>query len=306
MLKIYLLGHIHIHHTQPTHEIRITPTVQALLAYLLLHPYQTCSRELLTELGWADRPPEQAHACLNTALWRLRQCLEPKGVQRGEYLLSDTSGDVSFNWNCEHFLDLEDFEGGLKPILATPWLDLQEEQITHLESLVELYRGDLLEGLYADWVISERERLRLMYLKGLYILLHTYKRQGHLEHAIAIGQQILRCDPLREDIHRELMATFHQNGQRVLAVQQYEICRDLLKKELGILPMAETRDLHTRILKESSPLQLTQTASSHLLLDPPLDLDLADTTQIVTQLKTALADLDQIQQKLHQILRSLE
>jgi DNA-binding SARP family transcriptional activator len=43
-------------------------------------------------------------------------------------------------------------------------------------------------------------------------------------------------------------------GRRPLAIRQYEICRNTLLNELGILPMPQTRRLHNQILAEESQL----------------------------------------------------
>ena len=50
------------------------------------------------------------------------------------------------------------------------WSDeepLKSEQVAELEAAVKLYTGDLLEGLYTDWCLLERERFRLLYPDGL-------------------------------------------------------------------------------------------------------------------------------------------
>jgi DNA-binding SARP family transcriptional activator len=55
-------------------------------------------------------------------------------------------------------------------------------------------------------------------------------------------------DPLRESMHREVMALHYQRGDRPSALQQYERCREILREELGISPMAPTRHLWQSIL----------------------------------------------------------
>jgi DNA-binding SARP family transcriptional activator len=58
---------------------------------------------------------------------------------------------------------------------------------------------------------------------------------------------VLDCDALPEDVHRELMRLLACNGQRALALRQFEVCRTLLKNELGIAPMRETVSLYREI-----------------------------------------------------------
>lgn len=115
---------------------------------------------------------------------------------------------------------------------------------THLKVL-ELYKADLLEGFYDNWALRERERLRTLYLKSL--IYQYYGFHGACESAIAYGQQILDLDPLREEIHREMMRLYLENGQRTLSLRQYEICRSTLAEELGISPMEDTQALYAQI-----------------------------------------------------------
>src|SRR5215470_5087532 len=65
--------------------------------------------------------------------------------------------------------------------------------------------------------------------------------------AIGYAQDILDRDALREDVHRELMRLFLLNGQRAMALHQFEICRGALRKELAIEPMRETLAVYQRI-----------------------------------------------------------
>jgi hypothetical protein len=65
--------------------------------------------------------------------------------------------------------------------------------------------------------------------------------------AIRHAQAILDRDTLREDVHRELMRLFMLNGQRAMALHQFEVCRAALHKELVIEPMRETVAVYQRI-----------------------------------------------------------
>ena len=78
-----------------------------------------------------------------------------------------------------------------------------------------------------------------------------YAGRKDFEQSIALACEILRRDPMREEIHRALMRLYLESGQRTLAMSQYVQCRDLLSQELGVLPLEETMALYQQILASS-------------------------------------------------------
>jgi DNA-binding SARP family transcriptional activator len=252
-LRIWLFGRVRVAYGEDTPEIRFTRGAQTLLAFLLLHPHRYHPREVLAELAWGDRPDDQARAALNTALWRLRNLLEPEGITRGAYLRTTSSGEVGFNWDSNHWLDLAAFEKCASCILAIPPDAMQPGHADQLEAILPLYDGELLEGFYEDWAVRERERLRDLHLSSLARLLRYHRRRQEPERSLHYAQEILRLDPLREEIHREVMRLFAENGQRALAIRQFESCREILAVEMGIPPMPETDTLYRQIHADVVP-----------------------------------------------------
>lgn len=247
-LRISLLGGVHIAHTAYAAESKVTRSVQALLAYLLLQGHRSHSRDALAGLFWGEHREDQARSCLSTALWRLRTILEPSGVPRGTYLVVTPMGEVCFNWASDYWLDVAVFEELVGQVRVQPTNPLTGIKVQELQNALHLYTGELLEGFYADWVLRERERLRTLYLHSLQRLMEYYQQQRMYAESLAYGQLILQHDPLREDIHRALMRLHGEHGQRVLAARQYEACRDLLAAELDISPLEETQTLYAQII----------------------------------------------------------
>ena len=246
-LRIWLFGALRLDHEDfPVDPAAVHP-VQGLLAYLLLNRERVHSREALAGIFWGGRSDDKARRCLNTAVWRLRSALEPEGVARGAYLISTAAGELGFNCASDHWLDVAVFEERVRQTLACPADQIQTPDIEGLRENMQLCNAELLEGFYDDWVLRERERLRLLYLRCLRQLMQVYRQQGAFEESLACAQQILACDPLREDVHREAMRLYCDLGQRALAVRQYQRCREILADELGILPMEETQALYARI-----------------------------------------------------------
>jgi hypothetical protein len=123
-----------------------------------------------------------------------------------------------------------------------------------LQQAAELYRGDLLEGLgvstppFEEWLTGERERLRDLALEGLARLLgHQTAADEPL--AVETARRLLVLDPLQEAVHRALMRVYARHGRRDAALRQYQSCLDTLRRELGIEPEAETRQLYQEVLR---------------------------------------------------------
>ena len=267
VLRVSLLGSVRVTRDDSGIESRLSRSTQALLAYLMLRRHRSQSREVLAGLFWGDRRDDRARSCLSAALWRLRRELEPEGVPRGTYVTTSTLGEVGFNPGSRHWLDVAELETQVTLAVANPTQALIDADARALQGTLALYTGELLEGFYDDWVLPERERLRALYLSGLARLMRHYRDSGEHERGLACGRTILEHDPLREEIHREMIRLYLVSGQRASAVRQYERCRDILEAELGIPPMEETQALYTRLepeLKRSPALAPSPEESSAL------------------------------------------
>jgi DNA-binding SARP family transcriptional activator len=266
ILRISLFGNLRVENESISARPRLTTTISNLLAYLILYRQRAHPRDVLANLLWGDYSQERARGCLNTALWRLREVLETSGVQPGAFLRTSEMGDLSFNCQTDVWIDVIEFERTIKAVLALPCESAPAETIRELENVIGLYKGDLLDGCYCDWALRERERMRQYYIDALFYLLRHYQARKQCEKAIEWGQVILLNDPLREDVHRQLMRMYLENGQRALAIKQFHRCRDVLSAELGIAPMPETQKLIDQIgsvsveeaLPVASPLEVRE------------------------------------------------
>ena len=283
LLQITLFGSTTVVHTRDAIKTKLPRSTQVLLAYLLIQRHLV-SRELLMDLFWLDSPPQRARSNLTTAIWRLRNILEPDGIRPGTYLLTENSGEVGFNWESDYWLDTESFERVIQPVLRKSVTQLASDDIDQLEMALGYYQGELLEGVYDDWALRERERFRSLYLDCLTRMMQFYASKRNFDRSIAYAQAILRRDPLREQIHRDLMCFYLENGQQVLAIRQYEACRRHLKRELGIFPLEETQALYWQIVAG-----FRHQPTDQRLTSPPEAEDLLQDLHAVKQSLIALA-----------------
>lgn len=93
----------------------------------------------------------------------------------------------------------------------------------------------------------QREALRDCYLIILDRLSLHYLGQKSYATSIRLCQKLLAKDDCREDAHRRLMECFSRQGQRNLALRQYQLCVEALKETLDVDPMEKTVTLYREI-----------------------------------------------------------
>jgi DNA-binding SARP family transcriptional activator len=218
-----------------------------LLCYLLLNREHPQNREHLAAIFWGDSSLPDSKKDLRNNLWRLRHSLQMADVPVEDYISVDEEC-VAFIKSSLYTLDVEKFENLVMPCLDVQGCDLSPVQINGLEIAVSLYCGDLLEGIYDDWCLYDRERLRLMHINTLNKLLVYCGLNQAYEHALEYGKRLLFLDNTFEKVHLQLMALYWMSGDHKSALKQYKLCYQILHEELGSCPMQETQRIYQQML----------------------------------------------------------
>lgn len=254
MLHLSLFGHLCVARLEGetrSQAVDISGRPGSLLAYLALGRGRFFSRSELMNTLWADQGDPISTGTFNTTLWRLRKALAQPPLARDDLVVCDRRGAVGLNTEDALQVDVDCFAQLVAPALAKPLEALTDTDVAQLRRGVALYRDDILAGFSDDWALRERELHRRMMLNALARLMQvSVLAQDHAQ-AIAHAQDILHRDPLREDVHRELMRLFLVIGQRALALRQFELCREALRHELAIPPMPETLAVYQQIAEDA-------------------------------------------------------
>ena len=96
-------------------------------------------------------------------------------------------------------------------------------------------------------MLAERARLRELALQALHTLTEIEMSRANYLAALDSTSRLLAFDPWREEAHRQRMSALARAGQRSAALAQYQTCRRILEKELGVEPSAETTALYEQI-----------------------------------------------------------
>ena len=205
-------------------EVDIPLSSQRVLAFLALQ-LRPQTRSYVAATLWMDFDEERAGANLRSALWRINRCGHPLVAvdARALRLMPDV------------IVDLRESARSAQQVLrgeanAAAWVD-------------DLTVGDLLPGWYDEWVVTEREHFRQLRLHALEKLCEQLTDEGRFGQAVQAGLAAVSSEPLRESAHRVLIRAHLMEGNRGEAIRQYEACRQVLRRELGIEPSPVTRAL---------------------------------------------------------------
>lgn len=213
---------------------------RALLAYLAAHAPRPVGREVVAELLWPGRQPEQMAHSLRQALTDLRRRVKgPEIVVSQDRVIALAAGVHT---------DI----GALTAL--TPASDP-----TAMQYAADLYGGPLLDGFpsvspdFDDWVVLHRTRFEHAVLDVLAHLGDAACADGKPAHALAAAERMFAIDPLREDIHRRLLLACAAAGRRSEALRHYATMTEALRRELGVAPAPETREIAQRLRREMAP-----------------------------------------------------
>jgi DNA-binding SARP family transcriptional activator len=219
-LRLMLLGGFTL--IKGTREIELPMSAQRLVAFLALRE-RALSRTYLAGVLWPDCSPERSLADLRTALWRANHSDAPVAVASGMRLClrSDLQVDVRALMELGRATTDCTARSVVAGWVGMSWFEL---------SL------DLLPDWYDDWLVEDRESVRHLRLHALEILTAELSSNDRHAEAIQAALAAVRIEPLRETAHAALIRAHLAEGNRSEAVRQFNRCRELLRRELGVEP----------------------------------------------------------------------
>ncbi|MGB3634408.1 MAG: bacterial transcriptional activator domain-containing protein [Rubrobacteraceae bacterium] len=221
----------------------------AIFRRLLAHHPQPVSQEAIMGWLWPESRPQKARWSLNSATYAMRGVLGTLTPDLSECVVLD-GGRYRISSGIRVSSDVQEFGAHYECGRLLERSGKIEEVVREYEEAVGFYRDDyLIQDLYEDWTMIERERLAGGYVDMLDRLSDYFMDDGQLQKSIGICYQILEKDPYHEEIYRRLMRCYSRLGLRSRASQQYELCRRMLGRLYGMTPAEETQALNRRVLR---------------------------------------------------------
>lgn len=231
-VSVRILDHFAV--SGPAGELPLTSRkATALLVYLALQRDRTARRDVLANLLWENVDTAQGRVNLRQAISTLRGLEGP---------------------------DAPILEAGPEAIRLTDRIRFDTDSFDLLvasepQAAADLYHSDPLTGFvlrdapaFNEWlsVVQAHWRQRIVTLL-IDLLDAALLRDEDANGAVAIGLRLLTIDPYNEVAHRALMRVYARQGRAALALTQYRSLADLLRREMGVTPEAETQQLHAAL-----------------------------------------------------------
>lgn len=239
MIRLRILGPIELSGSDGD-ELRAVlaqPKRLALLTYLAAAtPRRFHRRDTLLALFWPELDTTHARDALKQAVRFLRHALGGTGsrvlVSRGA---EDLGIDPQALW-CD----------------ATAFGDALDAG--RYDEALALYRGDILEGFFADtsaayeeWLERERSRLRAGAARAAHAIAEQREREHNYALAVMCARRALELSDSDERMLRQLLDLLDRLGDRAGALHAYDTFVQRLAHEYEAEPAAETQAVIERI-----------------------------------------------------------
>ena len=223
------------------------PVVLRLCQYFALHAGQPLTREQILNDLWPDSTPAKGWKTFRTVYSLLRKVLEP-------YLPPKTPNRYFIVARDSHLfgppglvdIDLAAYVQGVSSVLRER--DAAGGTVSELFlTLLAGYRPVLPKLAQEEWLLSSRQQAQELYIEGCLYAAQIMLQQQETHSAVSWAQRAVTQAPWLEEGYQVLMRAYARQGQRSLALQQYEAALENLQRELDLSPAPLTEWLAERL-----------------------------------------------------------
>ena len=246
MLHVSLLGEQAITEDGTSVQAHSSRAI-ALVAFLAAHAGAPQSRQRIAGIFWPESTDAQALTNLRRELHNLRQILGRDSS------LVVTSRDLCWCDSDTCRVDLRVFTTARSAALAADAVGDDAGVLVHAAAAVECYKGDLLPGVYDEWLLEMRSGLDRQCADLCDLLAAAGARAGDMLGAVQAARRRIQLQPLEDTGYRTLMLLQADLGDRAGAVSTYHHCASVLERELGVSPAPVTRQAFQRLITDGAP-----------------------------------------------------
>jgi LuxR family transcriptional regulator, maltose regulon positive regulatory protein len=225
-----------------------TRRAREIFCYIATSKHRRVEKDVLMDVFWGDEEISVIEKNFHPTISHIRKALNSRQTFKQNFLVF-RDGAYQLNPELSFFIDTEEFEKHLSAAENAKREKNDDALRLHLEAAHELYRGEFSAGVYENWAEERRHYYFEQYSRILNALAKLAFSERRWSKAVKFADDILKTDPFREDAHRLLMKVYAAQGKRASVIEQFESLQTLLKKELGVEPAPETRQVYRELTK---------------------------------------------------------
>ncbi|HEY9076640.1 MAG TPA: BTAD domain-containing putative transcriptional regulator [Anaerolineaceae bacterium] len=210
-----------------------------LFQFLLTQRGQWLTRDQIVDRLWRHLDAESGIQNFKVALNALNRALEPaRPVGASPFFVIRRENAYLINPQARLLLDADHFE-----------LAAGSNNPDDLRRALAIYEDDYLaESLGEEWIDSERERIRQVYLGAAERLAEHCYTQASYDEVLSIASKMLERDCTWENAYRLMMRAQAAQGNRAQVYAIYKRCAAVLADELDVTPSPETAALMEKLV----------------------------------------------------------
>lgn len=234
-LTVRLLGTFEVMRDHaPVDLSGLRPRVRSVLQYLALHANAYVHRDVLAAALWPESDLETGRRGVQVAVSALRSLLQP-GQPRQSTLLPRRGDAYALALAGHGSSDVVELDARLVRARRARAVGHISAAITAWREVARLHRGELLlEQGNAEWVVAERDRLRMAVADALESLGQHLVGTDGVGEGIDVLRRALELDPFRDGTWRTLAETHEALGDLSAAAAVRQRHRRVLV-DLGVL-----------------------------------------------------------------------
>jgi DNA-binding SARP family transcriptional activator len=204
-----------------------------LFYYFVDHPMVT--RDEIFGIFWPNMSVKEATNVFHVTKRKISERL-------GHELTNYASGFYVPSRKLSVHYDVRIFEGAVDQAG-----EFEDEAPRLWQLAVGLYRSDYLPYITMPWVRERREALRTKFAQALIGLGRHHRAQGEPEKALGLLLRALREKPDWEDVHKDVLSIYIEQGRRDDAAAQYRQLERTLDRMFGVKPGQNMRSMYDTI-----------------------------------------------------------
>lgn len=200
------------------------------LFFFFLNKQEAMSKEQVAHELWPEIEDEYVlKTRFKQDIYRLR-----KAVGRSVIVFDEEN--YRFNRDMDYEYDVDAFESYIK---RARQVQDPVERIGYYRKAINLYEGHYLSNVNDDWVLVERERLKIAHITTLEELARLHLEINQLAECLEICKWAILQDRYNETVYQLELQAYAAQGDRASVVRRYTEYKQIMERELGLPPSPE-------------------------------------------------------------------